>query len=113
MIPFISSTAKTSKCLSNIRRNLKFPDQSHIWISGILLLNDEIFSLCVQNLIKNNVVSTEILDTTSKWFGITYKEDLEEFKLAIKNMKKENQKIATDRQQLVDEGYSPCGSCKP
>ena len=29
----------------------------------------------VNNLIKNNTVTVKVLDTTSQWFGVTYKED--------------------------------------
>ena len=41
----------------------------------------------VSNLLESNQASASILSTNSKWFGITYKEDLLEVKSAIKNMK--------------------------
>ena len=40
----------------------------------------------VSNLIKVGKSKVSILSTSAKWYGITYKEDLEEFKLAIQNM---------------------------
>ena len=43
----------------------------------------------VNDMMKEQEVSLEVLKTPEKWYGITYKEDLEEFKLAIENMKKQ------------------------
>lgn len=41
----------------------------------------------VSKLIKENKVSVKALQTTSRWFGITYKSDLEIVKTEIQNMK--------------------------
>lgn len=43
----------------------------------------------INNMIQEQEITLKVLQTPSKWYGITYKEDLEEFKLAIENMKKE------------------------
>ena len=40
-------------------------------------------------MMKNEEIELKLISTTSKWYGITYKEDLENFKQAIKNMVKE------------------------
>ena len=44
----------------------------------------------VNNMIKSNDIILKVIPTPSKWFGITYKEDLDDFKQAIINMKKSN-----------------------
>ena len=36
--------------------------------------------------IKNNIASVEVIETSSKWYGMTYKEDKEEVENAIKDM---------------------------
>ena len=38
-------------------------------------------------MMQDKEVSVKVLKTPAKWYGITYKEDLEEFKTSIKNMK--------------------------
>ena len=38
----------------------------------------------LQYLIKNNIASTLVIPTSSRWHGITYREDLDSFKEAIK-----------------------------
>ena len=43
----------------------------------------------VNKMVQDKQVELKVLKTTSKWYGITYKEDLEEFKIAIENMKKD------------------------
>ena len=43
----------------------------------------------VSDLVKENKVSVDVLDTTAKWFGITYKEDKEEVEQAILDLKKQ------------------------
>lgn len=40
----------------------------------------------IDQMIKNSEIKLKLLTTPSKWYGITYKEDLEEFKNAIENM---------------------------
>jgi len=40
----------------------------------------------VDQMMKDGDIKLNIQKTTAKWYGITYKEDLEEFKLAIQNM---------------------------
>ena len=40
----------------------------------------------VDKLIKENKVSVDVLNTSSKWFGITYKEDKDEVVAALKKM---------------------------
>ena len=45
----------------------------------------------VSTLINNKISSVKVLKTTSKWFGITYKQDLDIVKSEIKNMKQKNQ----------------------
>jgi len=44
----------------------------------------------VSCLIKENKIKMKVLSTSSKWFGITYKEDLENVKKNINNMKINN-----------------------
>ena len=41
----------------------------------------------VDRMIKDNEIKLIVETTSAKWYGITYKEDLENFKFAIKNMK--------------------------
>ncbi|MBQ8615033.1 MAG: nucleotidyltransferase [Clostridia bacterium] len=43
----------------------------------------------VNDMVNDGEVDLKVLTTSAKWYGITYKDDLEEFKLAIQNMKKE------------------------
>ncbi|MGN0961907.1 MAG: NDP-sugar synthase [Christensenellales bacterium] len=43
----------------------------------------------VDKMMRDGEIKLEVETTPAKWYGITYKEDLEEFKLAIENMKKE------------------------
>lgn len=45
----------------------------------------------VNDMVKDNEVNLLVEKTNEKWYGITYKEDLEEFKLAIQNMKKDGE----------------------
>ena len=45
----------------------------------------------VSTLINNKASSVKVLKTSSKWFGITYKPDLDVVKSEIKNMKQKNQ----------------------
>ena len=45
--------------------------------------------MVVDKMVADGEISLEVKSTPSKWYGITYKEDLEEFKVAIKNMKKD------------------------
>ena len=42
--------------------------------------------MVVDKMINDNIIDLKLLKTPSKWYGITYKEDLEEFKVAIQNM---------------------------
>ena len=42
----------------------------------------------LQKLLKKKLVTTKVIETTSSWYGITYKEDLEIVKRAINNMTK-------------------------
>ena len=43
----------------------------------------------VDNMVKDGDVELVLLESPSKWYGITYKEDLEDFQNAISNMKKD------------------------
>lgn len=43
----------------------------------------------VNDMMREKEISLEVLKTSEKWYGITYKEDLVEFKNAIENMKKQ------------------------
>jgi hypothetical protein len=43
--------------------------------------------MVVDQMMNEDEVSLDVIETPSKWYGITYKEDLEEFKNAIANMK--------------------------
>ena len=43
--------------------------------------------MVVNDMVSDGEVSLSVLKTSEKWYGITYKEDLEDFKIAIKNMK--------------------------
>ena len=45
--------------------------------------------MVVDNMIKQNEIELLVKTTSAKWYGITYKEDLEQFKQAINKMKKE------------------------
>ncbi len=47
-----------------------------------------------------------IVNTSSKKFHISSCGN-------AKTIQQEHRKTAIDRQKLIDEGYSPCGSCKP
>ena len=47
--------------------------------------------LVVDSMMKENEIKLSVEKTTSKWYGITYKEDLENFKNAINNMIKDGQ----------------------
>lgn len=47
-----------------------------------------------------------VINTSSKKFHISTCG-------SVKTIKDENRQTATDRQQLIDNGYSPCNSCKP
>jgi hypothetical protein len=56
--------------------------------------NQEDLSVCeyflpsvVSNLISENIAKTKMLSTTSKWFGMTYKGDLEVVQNKIIQMK--------------------------
>ena len=49
--------------------------------------------LMVNELINNNIATVKVLDTTSKWFGVTYAADRDATVARI--------------QQLVDEGVYP------
>ena len=42
--------------------------------------------MVVDQMIKDKEIKLLLEMTPSKWYGITYKEDLEEFKAAIQNM---------------------------
>ncbi len=57
-------------------------------------LKSEFFiPLCVDKLITNKTATVEVLDTTSKWFGVTYPED--------------RQSVVDKIQSLVDKGEYP------
>lgn len=43
----------------------------------------------VDNMVNDGEAQLKVLSTPSKWYGITYKEDLAEFKQAIEKMKKD------------------------
>ena len=43
----------------------------------------------VDNMVADGEVSLKVLSTPSKWYGITYKEDLQELKDAVEKMKKD------------------------
>ena len=43
----------------------------------------------VDNMVRDCEIELKVLPTPSKWYGITYKEDLDEFKEAIEKMKKD------------------------
>jgi len=45
--------------------------------------------IVVDQMMNDGEIELEVKETPSKWYGITYKEDLEEFKEAIINMKSE------------------------
>ncbi len=45
--------------------------------------------LVVDQMMNEGEIELKVIQTSAKWYGITYKEDLEEFKLAIENMIKE------------------------
>ena len=52
------------------------------------LLKDEfLLPMEVNKMIHNNEIKLVVETTSAKWYGITYKEDLEQFKQAIVNMK--------------------------
>ena len=43
----------------------------------------------VDKMVNDKEITLEVQTTPAKWYGITYKEDLEEFKIAIEEMKKD------------------------
>ena len=43
----------------------------------------------IDKMVEDNEVTLKVLPTPSKWFGITYKEDLDELKEAVEQMKKD------------------------
>lgn len=45
----------------------------------------------VDRMVQDGEVKLIVESTPSKWYGITYKEDLEDFKVAVENMKAEGQ----------------------
>jgi len=53
----------------------------------ILLKNEFLLPIEVNKMIQNNEIKLIVDTTSAKWYGITYKEDLENFVQAIKNMK--------------------------
>lgn len=63
----------------------------HTFIKNKNLEKDEFFLPdVVDNIIKNNEGSVEVYNTTSKWYGMTYKKDQEEVECAIKKLIEEN-----------------------
>lgn len=44
--------------------------------------------MVVDEMVRDSEVKLRVVNTPEKWYGITYKEDLEEFKLAIEDMKR-------------------------
>ena len=44
----------------------------------------------VNDMISDQEITMKVLNTPSRWYGITYKEDLEDFKKAIQKMKDKN-----------------------
>ncbi len=57
--------------------------------TNILLKDEFLLPMEVNKMIKANQVELIVETTSAKWYGITYKEDLEAFKQAIINMKNE------------------------
>lgn len=55
----------------------------------VLLKDEFLLPMEVNKMIKNNEITLKVCTTEAKWYGITYKEDLDGFKQAIINMKKE------------------------
>lgn len=45
--------------------------------------------MVVDEMVRDGDVKLRVVNTPEKWYGITYKEDLEEFKEAINNMKRD------------------------
>lgn len=54
----------------------------------VLLKEEFLLPTEVNKMIKDNEIELVVGTTPAKWYGITYKEDLEDFKQAITNMKK-------------------------
>ncbi|MFQ6724235.1 MAG: nucleotidyltransferase, partial [Clostridia bacterium] len=52
-----------------------------------LLKGEFLLPMVVDQMIKDNEINLIVGTTTAKWYGITYKEDLEQFKQAIIDMK--------------------------
>lgn len=55
----------------------------------VLLKDEFLLPMEVNKMIKTNEAVLKVETTSAKWYGITYKEDLEAFKQAIIDMKKE------------------------
>ncbi len=56
---------------------------------------------------KQNKVKTYVVNTNSKKFHLTTCN-------SVQNMKEQNKKtVKSTRTELINQGYSPCGSCKP
>lgn len=53
----------------------------------VLLKAEFLLPMEVDQMIKDNEINLVVETTTAKWYGITYKEDLEQFKQAIVDMK--------------------------
>ena len=76
----------TKKLINRLVREYKIffsQDESQL-IKSEFLLPDVVNGMMLDNSIEMNVYTTP-----AKWYGITYKEDLENFKLAIERMKDE------------------------
>lgn len=52
---------------------------------------ESLIPLVVDDMVKDKEITLKVINTPSKWYGITYKEDLEEFQNAIRNMKENNE----------------------
>lgn len=61
-------------------------DTKKFFSEGNLEKDEFLIPIVVDQMMKDGDIKLNIQRTSAKWYGITYKEDLEEFKLAIKNM---------------------------
>lgn len=74
----------TGKLMDRLDRDTqKFFSQSNLDKAEFLIPE------VVDKMVQDGEITLALRDTPAKWYGITYKEDLEEFKEAIKNMKKD------------------------
>lgn len=72
----------TGKLMSRLKTELE-----DFFAHADLNKGESLIPTVVDDMVKDGEITLKVINTPSKWYGITYKEDLEEFKTAIINMK--------------------------